>query len=180
MYCNKCGKFIEYEGFICKECQQKEQPATELEKPENNQQPEQVQVAVVQPAVSQPNPMLLGFKKALVSAILPEIALVVAIIGIEMLILNIGFMIGSPELFSVPLIFLGCVILLGAFAMFVVAVVLGIQSINVAKRAVAEGKRRPIPTFILGIVGTAMGITVFFYLALFAFVFIGTSFVWGV
>ncbi len=161
MYCNKCGKFIEYEGCVCKECLQKEQtPNTYVEAEKNQAKDEKVETEdkkeIVVPSLSsktQPKiNMMAGFKTALFSAIIPDIALLVMAFTIEFfalaMVMNES---GSPIARSI----FGVVILLG-FSIIVanvISMIMAISSVKFANEVSRRGGRKPIPAFICGIIG---------------------------
>ena len=154
MYCNKCGKFIEYEGDTCNECRQKEQSSESatLNKKDLTAQTNGT-VQVYKTVANQPNPMMAGFKKALASAIMPEIAMVVMIFGYAFALVSV---VGYRPVGGMLVVFviLASTFMLGATACSIVSLVMGIQSISFVKQTVAAGNRRPIPTMVCGIIGT--------------------------
>ena len=158
MYCRKCGKQIDYEAELCKECQEMEtffsDPAIEpqfevKEQPQYTQQP-------VQPL---PGNKKEGFGKALAATILGSIAYFIASVALGMLmglqdVANDYYYTYDKAAYdavqAVSIVF--AVIALG---LAIPALILGIKSMSCFFKQKREGKVKPIATLVLGIVGVA-------------------------
>jgi hypothetical protein len=165
MYCNKCGKQID-SGVMCTDCliselatsMAKEAPVKEQTQ-KNEEQPTTApvyqpadngfsyQTIVEEPVLTdtmpQPGNRMFGFGKALASTIVGFIGL---IWGYVWLIMSIAEGLGEASL--VLAIFLA--------PMVAISIIFGIKSIKTfkARRATCA---KPIPTLVLGIVGTICG-----------------------
>lgn len=141
MYCKKCGKFFEGEGEYCADCQVEATP-----------------VQPAQPAASEGNPKMFGFKKGLVSAILGYIGFLFA---------NISFAICDPMMSQGAiygdeiLVITGAVTLIifciVAIALGIPAIISGANAIKIFKERNAAGAPKPIATLITGIAGLVFG-----------------------
>ena len=156
MYCPKCGKFYEYEGDVCKECEAAERQA-DFSDVSYAQSSNDYGSDLRYGGEPEPENRMYGFKKALASTIIGEIGFAFAYLAImfiyssvydtyvqdTMLGLAIGFLIAS-----VPL--------------SIISLAQGIASIKCFKRRKATCAKN-IPTLVLGINGTVMaGIAMFF------------------
>ncbi len=179
MFCNKCGKFIDYDSIVCNECAQQyyknnvssstntyyhanDTCGLDSNKVESEKvQTYNVEQVPITPIQNQPNSRMLGFGKALISAILPEIALILSSVCIFSFALTIQT---NSSYIRIPMSML---MISGAFAVNIVAMVLSSQSILLVRKTVANGGVRPVATQILGIVGRVTSIITMVVLGLF-------------
>ncbi|MBQ4269186.1 MAG: hypothetical protein IJB97_06005 [Clostridia bacterium] len=195
MYCRKCGQEIDPNVGYCKACEQNEtffssknETTTQAPNQTQNQAPNQ---APVQPQAQpqaqgkipvDPGSRKFGFGKALASTILGVIAYVVMAVAMG---IATGFVEQSALLSAYEvqeLAVLGIIITLAVFIVggifAIISLILGIISIKTFFQRKKAGCVKPIPTLVLGIVGTATAASAFLYgaltllilMALFAFV----------
>ena len=151
MYCKKCGKFITSDAVLCNECTEE---MLKTEQPSANKT--QTYTAKPQTQTVQKGSRMQGFGKALIAAIIPEVAVIVGIIG---------FLLGGVGMAEgVWMQVTGIVLLFIAIAMCVLAIVFGAKSISLANSLARDGYKRPIATMVCGIVGLAAAILVAFVL----------------
>ncbi len=160
MYCSKCGKKIDYDSPVCRECEEAEKSfskkffkddeffTNKAESPSENSYP-----SSPQPSSKQPSTRLEGFGVALTATILGFRALVnffkyanATSTGLEYLFLMLGIGLAIP------------------------ALILGIKSIKVYRRVKKQGGVNPIATLVLGIVGLVFGALVLLILAVSFFI----------
>ena len=187
MYCRKCGKFIDYDADYCDECIKAEQdsaitgqpltpPPVQPQQPAYNQQQGQQPYNYYPPYNAQGTPNYYdygnqapqqnnqamkknGFGKALTATILGGIAFVIAyailmsIYGELISFIDYG---SSYYIDFVAEALTGFILTLPAA---IIALVFGTKSIKTFKSTLANYKVKPIPTLILGIVGTVTGAT---------------------
>lgn len=160
MYCSKCGKKIDYDSPICKECEEAEKSLSETFFKEEEFFEDKAESSFENPypdsphpSSTQPSTKLEGFGKALTSTILGFRALVnffkyanAVSAGLEYLFLILGIGLAIP------------------------ALILGIKSIKVYRRVKKEGNVKPVATLILGIVGLVFGALVLLILAVSFFI----------
>ena len=160
MYCRKCGKQMDYDAPVCKECE-------EMANFFGNGAP-------IAPTPEKPAPVgsrMEGFGKALTSTIIGVVSFIVVLIAMVLITAaitedavydsyygyyysysNASSMVGVCTALS--LICCGAV---------VVALIFGIQSIKCFIAAKRSGAVKPIATLILGIVGVVMSALTFLY-----------------
>ncbi|MBO5224618.1 MAG: hypothetical protein J6C23_08930 [Clostridia bacterium] len=173
MYCRKCGKFIEYEGEICKECLGNDtqpkvqgQLAMQVEQPITAQAEENIQVIAKQESVSV-QPQLQssnsGFGMALASIIvgavarsMSSIAEAVLLAGAEY-IADINAITPSAEETFYSMAVVGGIILVLALGGAIPAIVMGIKSIIAFARGKKSGSSN-VAVLVLGIVGIALAL----------------------
>lgn len=169
MYCNKCGQEIDPNIGYCKSCEQNETFFSKSENVEQpSTQPQQTQTPNTQPV--QPGDKKFGFKKALAATILGVIGNSVMSIamGIAAGFVEQTALLDALELASFALIgiVLTSLFLIVGAVLEIIALVLGIKSIITFVQRKKSGYAKPIPTLILGIVGTASAAVSFIYGAL--------------
>lgn len=170
MYCKKCGKEIDYEATICRECEEAEAVSSEV-----TAEVAAAEAAAVQ-AANVPSNRMKGFGKALAGAIIGVIGFgliyaafaIVQVMALEMIefvenfnLQNVSQQYIETEVFgllkdaAVSLgIGLGCV--LASFVTGILSIVFGASSIKCFKKVKEGGK--PIATLILGIGSVIMGV----------------------
>ncbi|MBE6595738.1 MAG: hypothetical protein E7644_08070 [Ruminococcaceae bacterium] len=156
MYCTKCGKEMDYDATVCRECQQAE--TAEVLTPI---------IESIDPAPRR-NPRMRGFGKALASAIVGFVGMYCAVFFYIFGMVGIGIHAesGAPLGTSiVSTIVLELISLIPA----VIALVFGIRSIKVF-RATPADQPKPIPTLVLGIVGVASAGFALFYAGIVIFI----------
>ncbi len=169
MYCKKCGKEIDYEATVCRECEEAEAVSSEVT----------AEVAAAEAAVEAanvPSNRMKGFGKALTGAIIGVIGFiliyaaftVVYAMALEMLefVENFSLQNVSQQYIETEVmgllkdaavslaIGLGCV--LASFVTGILSIVFGASSIKCFKKVKEGGK--PIATLILGIGSVIMGV----------------------
>ncbi len=156
MYCKKCGKFIDYDADMCVECQQ----ATAQSAPEQNT--EVVYAQPVQPIVeSKPveeGSMTTGLGKSIASAILGFIGYIFAFVAIMMLSEAVEYSYDTSGIIG------------GAVALFIIALglsipglILGIGGMRTFFNEKNAGRKKPIPTLIVGIAGMSLSALALFF-----------------
>ena len=166
MFCRKCGKEIDYDAEFCKECQEMENFFAEP-KPEPDFFGQDQPQVPVQPVVTGNRKE--GFGKALTSTILSTIAYFVAMIAYGIIIAAMEEVDGGYYNAEVDhealmmVVGLGVVFMLAALALAIPALIFGIKSIKCFCRAKREGRIKPIPTLVLGIIGVATSGLVFLF-----------------
>ncbi len=166
MYCRKCGKFITYDAEVCNECKL----AEEQNQANFGAQTEPIYYAT--PVEQQPQPMNEGsvttsLGKGIASAILAFIAYIFSAmaLGAVAAAIELGGGIG-----------IGVVLLMFTLGTGIPGLVMGIKAIKVFVAEKNAGRRKPIPTLILGIVGTAFaGIALFLSFIVFVVMVGGTG-----
>ena len=172
MFCKKCGKEIDYEATVCRECEEAEAVSSEV-----TAEVVAAEAAAVETAnVPVPSNRMKGFGKALTGAIIGVIGFVliyaaftiVYAMALEMLdfvenfnLSNVSQQYIETEVFgllkdaAVSLgIGAGCVI--ATLVTGILSIVFGASSIKCFKKVKEGGK--PIVTLILGIVSVIMGV----------------------
>lgn len=180
MYCRKCGKQIDYDAPLCKECEQVEnyfkseeekpaQTATPVDSsysptlPEYGYNPNYSSAQNYEPAKEKPKGSRTeGLGGAIASAILGEVAFVLSIFALVFAELTAGFEYSSTSYMGgVTKVFIILTLIAMAFSIF-----LGIKSIVRFARAKRENRLKPIATLICGIAGVAMNAVALLYLFL--------------
>ena len=182
MYCTMCGRLMQHEGVICKECsiiraQRNAQPIQETEqvKEQEKVQAQETTVNVepinVQPTAQPQAPkgsMTAGLKKSIIALILPTICAFAFIIMLEILafaMLPSGGFYGTYMVFVV--LFLSVGVIVGAC----IGLKMSMDSLKFVNDTVKRGERRPIPTMICSIVGIIENAS-----AIFAFTYMSVIF----
>ncbi len=106
------------------------------------------------------NPRMIGFGKALASAILSVVGYIFALVA---------FFVAAEGAVSS-----GLVLFMMTLGMVIPALILGIQSIKTSARVASQNLPRPIPTLVLGIVGAAFSGLSLFYCFL-TFIMLGVA-----
>lgn len=127
MYCSKCGKEIDYDALVCRECEQAEQ------------------TALVETPASGGKPRMRGFGKALTAAI-------VGVIGYLLAFYSFACVCVAGESSDEYLAIVALVLAVLSIGMAIISFVFGLKSIRLFG-AVSAGTPRPIGTLVLGIVG---------------------------
>ena len=155
MYCNKCGKYIEYDAPICRECEANEAaqaPKKDYYIDENiNAYDGEVEI---EPADA--HNRMYGFGPALTSTILSFVGFIFSYISL------FGFVF---EEMAVSL-----VLILFGIGFSIPSIILGIKSIVTFVRRKREGAAKPIPALVLGINGAIFAGTSFFILGIAAII----------
>ena len=161
MYCRKCGKQIDYDAHLCKDCQQEVLNASLIEKPKTEEVQPVVQVEKVQPQYTQTVKQVRvgsktkGLAKALTSAVVGVFAIVMALIAYTILMMlaeSIGTSVRYDTEYYEAIAF---TLILLSIGFAIPALSLGIQSMSCFFKQNREGKVRPVPTLAFGIVGVA-------------------------
>lgn len=185
MYCTKCGKQIDYDSPICKECVDEMAVAAapaETVEPEVEQsvteqtelQPgESAEVApadfiveptprpIVQPMVGGVNLRMRGFGKALTSTILGFIGYFFSVFSMAML---------ATEEYDV--VIAGGVFFVMSLPLAIIPFVFGLKSIGMFKSS-PSWVPKPIATLVLGIIGLFFSALSLFFLSLAAIILLG-------
>ena len=142
MYCSKCGKEIDYDALVCRECEQAEQ------------------TALVETPVSGGNPRMRGFGKALTGVILSFVAVLFSAVAYfasfteAMLKIIRDYLGGDPMVSDVGMAVLFVLMAIPA----VLAIVFGVLSIKTFT-SVPAGQPKPIVTLIMGIYAIAESVS---------------------
>lgn len=152
MYCRKCGKEINYDAEMCVECQENE----ELFRVEGETQAQESVLDFTVPTTQDKGSRMTGFGLALAGAIVSEFAILFSYL--MFVVMSVGSMGG---------------VLLMPFsaATSIFSLVAGLKSLKTSKNCVNEGKVKPIPTFIMGIISVVSAGLSFFIMFL-AFVMV--------
>ena len=156
MYCSKCGKEIDYDALVCRECEQAEQKVSlvDIQPPE-------------EPLLIHGNPRKRGFGKALAGVIVGFVATMVSVIiymaGLVSLTaaIEMGQDIGGMAagfLFSEALVIIPSII----------AIVFGARSVKVFKTT-PPSLPKPIATLVVGIHSIFFGGFAMLYTGIFVF-----------
>ena len=144
MYCKNCGKEIDYEADLCKECESKLSSEVKVdEKPVDN------------------GSQKTGFKIALIGAILCAVAYFLSIFATtyittlieELKALGITHISGTDD---AGLIFIGLIPAIISIPLSIVSIVFGAKSIGVFKAEKNAGRVKPIPALVMGIVSVVL------------------------
>ena len=144
MFCQKCGRFMDYNALLCRECEAaNRQTANRGPYTNPNQGPfHQPYGAPVYPQgrmPEDPGNAMFGFGKALTSTLLGFFGFIMAYVAYFVALFNGDF---PVWIFSLP--------------MGIISLVFGIQSINCFKARWAPCAR-PVATLVLGIIGLILG-----------------------
>ena len=185
MYCRKCGKFIDYDADYCDECVKAEQDSAVTGEPvtpptvestfyqQPNQQPynnyynpygQQVPPTYydyTNQNQQQNNQAMKknGFGKALTATILGGIGFFIAYIILMSIYSELMNYINYDSYYYMDFVAEGLTGFILTLPAGIISLVFGTKSINTFKSTVAKYKVKPVPTLILGIVGTVAGAT---------------------
>lgn len=149
MYCRKCGKQIDYDAPICKECEAAETffgnpTASDVSSPIGNRKE--------------------GFGKALASTILGAVAYLISVINIDIALEAIEGVNQYGEYYYGPGIALCFFLSFLCTGAVVVSIIFGIKSIKCFASAKKAGRLLPVATLVLGCVGLACSALTLLYL----------------
>lgn len=190
MYCTKCGKQIDYDSPICKECVDEmavaaapaetvepeaeqsviEQSVTEQTELQPGESAEVAPVSfvveptpspVAQPTAGGSNLRMRGFGKALTSTILGFIGYFFSVFSMAMLVTE------DPDVAIA-----GGVFFVMSLPLAIIPLVFGLKSIGLFK-STPSGTPKPIAALILGIVGVFFAALSLFFLSLAATILLG-------
>ena len=155
MYCTKCGKEIE-SGIICDECLAKEREAEfeQVKLDETLWEPAYGVVAI--DATVENEDRMLGFGRALASAITGFIGYIAAIVCYMFAIAGDSLTAEDPDMALGLLIGALVCNLIFSLPLGIISLVMGTKSIKLFKRTVGK---KPVATLILGIAGVYQGAT---------------------
>ena len=152
MYCRKCGRRIDYDALICRECEEEQRRSAE------SQQVEQTVNASVRPAPVGNRKE--GFGKALASTIMGSVSFFVFIIALVVMSVASALYISSTTYYGTSGytagMLIGFVLLFASLGVSIVSLIFGIQSIKCFVKAKNEGRAKPVATLVCGIVGIVM------------------------
>lgn len=178
MYCTKCGKQIDYDSPICKECvdemavaatpaetvepeveqsvteQTELQPGESAEVAPANLVVESTPSPVAQPTAGGSNLRMRGFGKALASTIMGFIGYFFSVFSMAMLVTE------DPDVAIA-----GGVFFVMSLPLAIIPLVFGLKSIGLFK-STPSGTPKPIAALILGIVGVFFAALSLFFLSL--------------
>ena len=154
MYCPKCGKFYEYEGDVCKECEAAERQA-DFSDVSYAQSSNDYGSDLRYGGEPEPENRMYGFGKALASTIIGEIGFVFAYIAYFCSLIST-----YDEAAGAAIVFL-----IMSIPLCIIPLVQGISSIKCFIRRKATCAKN-IPTLVLGINGTVMAAVGLFILSL--------------
>ena len=156
MYCKKCGKQLDYDGDICKECQEAETYFGSTQ-----EQPVETPVTTeptTQP-VSQEADKKFGFGTALASTIMGAIAYFIMAIasgiplGVIEAIEEAGLYTAEISEIAMAGIAVTMVFWVIGVGLSIPALIMGIKSIKCFVARKKAGYVKPIPTLVLGLIG---------------------------
>lgn len=172
MFCNRCGKQIDYDATVCNECLQEERRRMEEAQrvnAEHNANP------TPYPAKEKEGSVMTGFGKALASTIMGFVGEVFVIIALYCGLILLGVS-TDPSLVSTFEFeyFLGVAIMtvLISVGLAIASLILGVKSLKLALAEKKEGRKFPIPTMVLGICGMCFAVAIFM-IALMTILFLG-------
>lgn len=146
MYCRKCGKQIDYDAPVCKEC-------AEAEFFQNYGQPAPgADTTRPTPAPVGNGSVRAGFGGALTSTILGSVAFILGIVVMSMIAATVEY-----GYYDASLITAGYVLTVMVMGMAIPALILGIKGIKTFTYAKNHGHVKPIPSLVLGIAGLSAG-----------------------
>lgn len=151
MYCSKCGKQIDYNALVCKECENAEMISVETEpKP------------YVQPIIGNRKE---GFRHALISTIVGSITFFLSLIALSVASVALEEYANSLfyNNFHKGISTVSTVLAFLCIGGAIPALILGIMSIRCFICAKNEGRAKPVATLVCGIVGVVMSALTFFY-----------------
>ena len=166
MYCKKCGKQLDFDGDICKDCAENEAyfgsaqqsaPAQEAAPAVAPATPAPAPAQTAQP-IAQDGDRKFGFGKALASTIMGAISNGMASIasgiplGIELAIMELGYANGGAEL-ALGGIAVTIIMALISIGLAIPALIMGIKSIKTFNERKNAGYVKPVATLVLGIIG---------------------------
>lgn len=176
MYCTRCGKKIDYDARVCRECEAEmaakatvtdtyaaEQATQNVEQPVQQPQYPAQPVQPVQPAGSR----MEGFGGALRSAIFATVAVILSIVTyvlgvVDLAISSTPGVEGAASSTGVPFLFF----MLVTIGMIIPALIKGIDAIKCFKREKSAGRLKPIATLILGIAGVSAAAYASFFVSI--------------
>ena len=151
MYCPKCGKFYDYEGATCKECEEKDrnQSGGYYTNPDYNTYSSNSYYS------GEPNPTsrAYGIGKAITSLVFSFVDYIFAYLALVLPV--------DTDLAAV-----GLVLAIISIPFIVISIAFGASCIQCFKRRKAAGCAKNVATLIIGICGMAWGIFVAFFAAL--------------
>lgn len=146
MFCNRCGKEIDYNATVCNECLEQERKARE-----NNIPP----ATPPYPAKEKEGSIMTGFGKALTGIILGIVGLSVSICA---MILGVAFTVGSQDPAMMltqaeieALLSAAITMILITVGLIIASAILGIKSIIKAVKEKKAKRKFPIPSLVLGV-----------------------------
>lgn len=161
MYCKKCGKQLDFDGDICKDCAENESyfGSAQQSAPAQEAAPT-VASAPAQTAqpVAQAGDRKFGFGKALASTIMGVISNGMASIAssvplaIELIIDELGYANGGAEM-ALGGIAITIILALISIGLAIPALIMGIKSIKTFNERKNAGYVKPVATLVLGIIG---------------------------
>lgn len=128
MYCTKCGKELDHDGTLCDDCRNEE-----LIYGDNAVD------SYVEEVFAQNGSRMSGFGKALTSTILGFIGIILSMVALAM----------AEEYDAIVSI----IVMFFIIAPFIIGLVFGIKSVKRFVAACKEDQVKPIPAFVLGLVG---------------------------
>ncbi len=171
MFCRKCGKQIDYDAEVCKECQETDEFFSGAASSTQGTESSNTDTASftvtdfeqpVQPVAPAGNKKV-GFGKALASTILAGIAYFLVLIALELISEALGlnyeseyYAYATEVVIDSDMMIIALVLTAIGIALSIPALIMGIQSMKCFFRQKREGKVKPIPTLVLGIVGLAL------------------------
>ena len=162
MYCRRCGKLIDYDADVCKECLE-EMLINEMGKKDRTEEvkvidPDETEdnffdsvQEIVPPQPEKKKSESMGsqpvFKKALFSVIASSVAMVTLILGYFFVIMGI----------TMPLfIGFGAILMAASIVFMIISLAIATKSLSEVKRLAESGQKRNIPAMVLSIVGIVM------------------------
>ncbi len=141
MYCTKCGKQLDHDGTLCDDCRNEEliYGSSEVD-------------SYVEEVSAQNGSRMFGFGPALTSTILGFIGMILSMVALAM----------TEEYDAIVSI----VVMFFIIPPFIIGLVFGIKSVKKFVAACKEDHVKPIPAFVLGLVGLAEVTAIVGYVAL--------------
>ncbi len=167
MYCTRCGKQIDYDSLICKECQQELLKASVERETSSIEQPRTY--STVKPRLT--GKVTDGIGNGIGSIIFGVVAVYLSYLAIVVAAIAVAeSYVNEFNAFAFLSLFINFI----AFCAEAVSVAFGVKAIKMFIDAKKQNRVKPVPTLVLGIVGiSAIEVTlVFSFIAFFIVVLI--------
>ena len=159
MYCSKCGKEIDYDAPVCRECEQAEVQTALVETPTAEQ-------AI--PPASGGNPRMRGFGKALAGCIVGFVATIISVVVYLVGMVSVlNAFEGGADIARMAAILMFFELL--SIVPAIIAIIMGVRSVKFFKATPSE-LPKPIATLVVGIHAIFFGGFALLYSGIFMFI----------
>ncbi|MBR2988204.1 MAG: hypothetical protein IKC64_00600 [Clostridia bacterium] len=172
MYCRRCGRRMDYDAPICKECEEELNSARARVSVTPTQDEQNARPIYTNAPAGDAKE---GFGKALAATIMGGISIFVFIISIALMYeVSVAYLnsiaYGDTGIYFAGLS-VGFVLLLASLGLAIPSLIMGIQSIKCFVNAKKEGRVKPVGTLVCGIIGLASSAITLSYVAIFMLAF---------